>query len=204
METAQMTGCRVLTKSVAAYGRPDRAYFFSYGANMNPAQLLSRCSGKPVLKAVAQLTDHRLAFHGRSGTWDGGLEAFEPAPGCSLWGVIHELVFSDAYKLDAWQDARLDGSGSYFHCPVRVFDTHGGAHDVIIYRKDQLGPAVLPSREQLDFIAQGAEACGLPEEYVARLRRMESKDARYPVPRTPLFDRGLLATSTCDDCDSAA
>ncbi|WP_353116171.1 gamma-glutamylcyclotransferase family protein [Nitratidesulfovibrio sp.] len=188
------------TQAVMSYGRPDRAYLFAYGSNMNPAQLRARCSTLPRVVAVARLSDHRLSFHGHTRIWDGGLETVAAAQGEEVWGVVLELTFTDLGRLDAWQDARLDGAGSYFHYPATVTDAEGCLHHVLLYKKDVLGKAVPPSREYLDFIARGAEEGSLPAAYLARLRAMPCRPASYPAPRYPRFDRGLLADVSCDTC----
>ncbi len=188
------------TQAVMTYGRSDRAYLFAYGSNMNPAQLSARCSTLPRVVAVARLDGHRLSFHGHTRIWDGGLETVAPAPGEEVWGVVLELTFTDLGRLDAWQDARLDGAGSYFHYPATVTDAEGCTHHVLLYKKDVQGEAVPPSREYLDFITHGAEERGLPAAYIERLRSMDSRPASYPAPRYPRFNRGLLADVSCDTC----
>ncbi len=199
-QAGQADRMRQATQAVMSYGRPDRAYLFAYGSNMNPAQLRARCSTLPRVVAVARLSDHRLSFHGHTRIWDGGLETVAAAPGEKVWGVVLELTFTDLGRLDAWQDARLDGAGSYFHYPATVTDAEGGVHHVLLYKKDVQGTPVPPSREYLGFIAHGAEERGLPADYIARLRNMDSRPASYPAPRYPRFDRGLLANVSCDTC----
>jgi len=184
---------------IAFGGRPDRQYYFAYGANMNAAQMAERCS-RPVVFAVARLAGHRIGFYGRSEVWDGALETAVPAPGHDLWGVVYELTFMDLQRLDVWQDARLDGGGNYFHFPVRVEDQEGNGHTVLLYKKDVLGPARAPSSEYLELVIQVAAARGLPAEYVESLRRIASVPASYPVPDRGDTMRGLHVVTSCSEC----
>ena len=116
-----------------------------------------------------------------------------------LWGVLYFLSFRDRERLDVWQDARLDGSGTYFHYPVTVI---AGDQKVsaVMYRKDLPGDPRLPSTEYRDFIAQGAEFRQLPSDYCAALRRIAAVPAAYPVPRQKDFGRILDLTDGCGAC----
>jgi hypothetical protein len=177
----------------------EERYYFAYGSNMNERQLQSR-GVKPLAVAVAKLSDHRISFHGYSKTWDGAIETVIAEPGSEVWGVIYTLRFSDAERLDYWQDVRLDGTGAYFLFPAVVTDTKGTQHHVLLYKKDILESAEKPSREYLEFIAQGAFDRGLPAHYIEELRGMDSKKAAYEVPMPSKLDGPVLAGSSCSSC----
>jgi hypothetical protein len=169
---------------------------FAYGADMNPQQIAARCSWAKAV-AVARLPDHALAFHGHSETWDGGDEAMVPCLGQDLYGVVYRLSLSDADSLDAAQGVRLNGTGSYFHYPAEVIAVDGSSYGVVLHKKDVLGAVRCPSRDYLDHIVAGAEFHGLPSAYVNRLRRTETRPARYPVPLRPSEQFRILSTSSC-------
>jgi hypothetical protein len=173
--------------------------YFAYGSNMNELQIRTRCTN-PVVVGIARLADHRIAFFGHSRTWDGGMETVIAAPGEDIWGVLYQLSFLDWDRLDAWQDARLDGTGAYFHYPVHVTDTAGSDLVVLLYKKDLQGEAKMPSREYLNHIVQGALKHGLPSAYVDKLGRIEAVTATYKVPRASAFNRGLLVETPCSEC----
>jgi gamma-glutamylcyclotransferase len=199
-----MTIPMTMSESVNLDGRDvpwtqTERYYFAYGSNMNKEQLRSR-GVRPLSVAVAKLPDHRIAFHGYSKTWDGAVETVV-SPGQEIWGVIYTLTFSDADRLDTWQDVRLDGTGAYFLFPTRVTVTEGKTHPVLIYKKDILGEPQNPSREYLDFILQGALEHGLPSSYVDELRGIESKKAAYDVPSFGKFSSGLLGGTSCSGCE---
>ncbi|OIO02582.1 MAG: hypothetical protein AUJ49_05915 [Desulfovibrionaceae bacterium CG1_02_65_16] len=195
-----MSASADFSTGLAFDGRPDRHYVFAYGANMHPAQIAERCS-RPVVLGPARLPGHVLGFFGHSHVWDGGHATAVPVPGQDLWGVLYELSYMDAQRLDAWQDARLDGAGSYFHYPARVFCSDGGGHVALLYKKDVLGPPTTPSREYLARIIEGAAARGLPEAYVAVLRNMAAKPAGYAVPDRGGALRELNIVTSCAQCD---
>lgn len=180
-------------------GNPRRQYLFAYGSDMFGAQIRERCS-RPVPVGTACLADHGLGFFGHSDIWDGGVETVVPTPGRELWGVIYELTFMDAQRLDVWHDARLDGAGSFFHYPARVVDASGRPHTVLLYKKDILGPPTQPSRQYLDVIIQGAEENGLPAAYVRGLRSLQAKEATYAVPLRSDFQREIRVVTSCSDC----
>ncbi|GAB6037580.1 gamma-glutamylcyclotransferase [Fundidesulfovibrio butyratiphilus] len=171
---------------------------FVYGSDMHENQIRSICSN-PVVVGIARLANHRMAFHGYTPLWDGALETVVPCPGREVWGVIHALGPRDAQRLDAWHDARLDGSGPFFHWPAEVTDTNGVTHKVLLYKKDILGQATLPSREYLEFILEAARRRGLPRDHVAELAAMESRAASYPVPIRPRL-LSLDANDSCASC----
>lgn len=184
-------------------GQPDELYYFAYGANMNPEQIAARCSN-PRVHAVARLAGHRVGFYDYAKLWDGALETVIGDEGSDVWGVVYALSEGDKESLDSWQDARMDGAGPYFHYPAVVTDAAGKIYRVLFYVKDYLGEPTLPSREYLEFIIRGAEARGLPADYIAGLRKIESKPAGYPVPRKRKFTPGGEPASDCSACDSGA
>ena len=180
-------------------GDPRKHYIFAYGSDMSEGQIRERCS-RPVAVGVACLPGHTLGFYGHSEVWDGAVETALPAPGQDLWGVVYELSYTDAQRLDAWHDARLDGAGSSFHYPARVRDDTGRWRTVLLYKKDVLGERLPPSREYLDFLVRGAEARGLPPEYLQTLRGIPTQPASYAVPQHSPFQREITIVTSCAEC----
>jgi hypothetical protein len=190
----------ILGDRSAASAEPG-AYYFAYGSNMNLEQIRSRCS-RPEVVSAARLADFRLSFYGHSATWDGALETVEPAPGSHVWGVLYRLSHRDWENLDDSQDARMDGSGQYFHSPATVTDPEGREHQVRLYRKDAQGEPQNPSREYLEHIVRGATENGLPADYIEALRNRTAKNASYPVPKRLNFDPAKSGRDSCSDCSS--
>jgi gamma-glutamylcyclotransferase len=180
-------------------GIAGELHYFAYGSHMNNEQMLAR-GAKPKVVGAAKLPDHQLAFFDYSAVWDGAEETVVPAPGHDVWGVVYELSPSDRERLDDAQDARLDGSGAYFHSPAKVTDREGKVYTVLLYKKDKLGIPQKPSQEYLNFIVQGAEAHELPSAYVETLRTMESRKAEFVVPRQR---RSPASGGDCSQCGDA-
>lgn len=170
--------------------------YFAYGANMNIEQISTRCS-MPKILAVARLHDYEIAFHGYSERWDGGEETLRSKPGRDLYGVVYSLSPSSFDRLDAWQGVKLNGTGSYFHCPAEVTGLDGLSYSVLLYKKNELRAPSLPSREYLAHILAGAQAHGLPEDYLSHLRAIPSRQAGYPVPRQGYNDHLPLTGGSC-------
>jgi len=185
-----------LSELVFQDGISGELHYFVYGSNMNKEQVLAR-GVKPKVVGAAKLPDHQLAFFDYSVVWDGGEESVVPALGHDVWGVIYELSPYDRERLDDAQDARLDGSGAYFHSPAKVVDQEGKVLTVLLYKKDKQGIPQKPSREYLDFIVQGAVDHELPSAYVEALRGMESTKAKFAVPRARKTSGG--GCSECGD-----
>lgn len=171
--------------------------YFAYGANMNGGQIAARCRTKPKVVAVAKLPDYAIAFFGHSERWDGGEETAIVQPGETLWGVIYEVSLSSLDHLDAWQGAKLDGSGPYFHSPAEAVGADGTTYPVLLYRKDILGETRMPSTEYLEHIVCGAEEHGLPAEYVRKLRSIAAKKAGYAVPKPDDAEKVLRSMVSC-------
>jgi len=175
-----------------------RHYYFSYGSNMNLAQMKKRCLSPKVI-GIARLPGYKLGFHGYSGIWDGGQETVVTDSESEVWGVLYELKFFDCEQLDVYQDVRFDGTGPYFHYPVDVIVEGQGTFDARIYKKNILQEAMLPSAEYLNFIVEGANQQGLPPEYITLLQNMKTKPSSYAVP---LVQKSKLSymNANCGDC----
>lgn len=178
---------------------PGELYYFAYGANMNASQMHARCSAPKVI-AIARLAGCRVGFFGHSKIWDGARETVVSEPGHDVWGVVYEIGNPELERLDAWQDVRMDGTGSYFHYPARVRGLDGLTYTVLFYKKDILGEPKKPSKPYLDFIIAGAEEKRLPAEYIRELRAVEAGPASYPVPRQRAFNPESYMAWDCSAC----
>lgn len=190
-----------LHNDFAFTGSSNRQYLFAYATNMHPEQMAERCS-RPNCLGPAWLADHELGFFGHTDAWDGGMATAVFAPGKILWGVVYELSYGDAQRLDVWADARLDGAGTYFHYPARVTDLSGASLSLLLYKKEIMGEPVPPSREMLGFIAEAARLRGLPESYAAGIEALPSRAADYAVPMRGGLLKELRVVESCRDCNA--
>ncbi len=179
---------------------PEELYFFAYGANMNQQQIRERCRHARVV-TKARLPCYRIGFFGNSRIWDGAQASVVRESGQEVWGVVYELSTTDLERLDAWQDVRMDGTGPYFHYPVKVTGTDGRIYLSLLYEKSILGEPQKPSAPYLDFIVAGAEAHQLPAAYIQALKSMPAKRASYQVPRPRLYNPESLLAWDCSSCE---
>lgn len=113
-----------------------------------------KCSKSQVL-TIARLADHKIGFYEHSVVWDRAVETVVPEPHSDVWGVLYQLESYEWDQLDNEQDARMDGTGEYFHYLVEVFDEKNQGQQAILYKKARLGASKLPSTEYLELIKQG-------------------------------------------------
>lgn len=173
--------------------------YFAYGPDMNPEQISSRCD-EPKVFMVAHLPEYSLKFFGHFDRWDGGLESVVESPGDKVYGVLYKVNYSDADYLDACQGARLDGTGPYFQFPVEVIGADGNTYSVFTYKKSVLGEKTQPSSGYLDYIVAGAQANGLPENYIQWLKTIDHKKTTEPLPRKSDISKILVGGHACN-CD---
>ncbi len=173
-------------------------YYFAYGSNLNWAQMMQRCSS-PQKLGVACLQGYKVEFYGYSAAWDGAQETVVPELQSEVWGVLYQLQVFDWESLDVYEDARLNGTGAYFHYPVQVVNLKQERINAIIYKKNILNEATLPSTEYLNFIVQSGREQGLPIEYLTLLQNRETRPASYAVPLLQ-NSRSNWVSKTCIDC----
>ncbi len=172
--------------------------YFAYGFNLNVKQMNEKCT-KPRVLGIARLAGHKIGFYEYSVIWDGAVETVVPDEQSEVWGVLYQLEVYAWDQLDNCEDARLDGTGEYFHYPVEVLDEQNNLREASIYKKARLGPPKEPSTEYLEIIIQGAKEQGLPQDYIASLENIASKPASYPVPKQRKQNNQSPAVG-CDGC----
>ncbi len=134
-------------------------FYFAYGSNMSPRQMLQRCPGaRPA--GSAQLQNWRFHVNTR------GSASILPHDG----GVVHGVVWRctpghfhilDKYEGVAWRN--------YRRRHVRVDLACGGAATAMTY----VGTRIYPGRARVRYMATavlpGARAFGLPVSYIEEL-----------------------------------
>src|SRR4051812_35354786 len=90
------------------------ALYAAYGSNMDPAQMLRRCSSSPHT-GTGWIPGWRLTFGAEEYGWDGALATLAPseddAPG--VFVALYDLTEADERSLDAWEGA---DHGLYASC----------------------------------------------------------------------------------------
>ena len=144
---------------------PREITYFAYGSNMAEHVMTDRCPGHTFI-GIAELPGHRFAFSRRSIRTGTGVADVVADPATSVWGVLYEV--EDLATLDA-----KEGAGwAYDRSDVSVV-VGGAPCDAITYRVMRPEPAeVPPSEEYLAGILSAGAERGLPEAYLAEIRRI--------------------------------
>lgn len=146
----------------------SRILYFAYGVNLEPRRFRRRCPGALVV-GRARLPNHQLAFTRYSRAERGGVADIVPEPGAEVWGVLYEIDEGCLDALDEYEGAPR----AYRRETVRVIDEGGAEREAVAYVANRTGE-FLPSRQYLEIIARGAQAQGLPEEYVRALEQVRT------------------------------
>lgn len=139
--------------------------YFAYGSNMDPDQMRERAPGARAL-GPARLPGHRLFFTHDSAGWAGGVASISPDASSDVWGVLWRIDDRDLAALDEYEGY----PAAYTRTTVTV-EIAGGRRDALVYvAMPTVGKR--PSEVYLECIVRGAEAHGLPGEYVESLRKI--------------------------------
>jgi len=141
--------------------------YFSYGSNMDSAQMRRRCPGAQFV-GKASLRDHHLVFPLPDESWGGGVASIAPRPDARVEGVLYRLTPEDFDALDDFEDV---DRGDYARRLVSVQDANGATSRAWTYvNPREPGLFIPPSRAYLDAMIRGAVAHGLSSNYIAELR----------------------------------
>jgi hypothetical protein len=144
-----------------------RAFYFAYGSNMSPARLGARL-GPVTVAGIAELPDHRLAFHKAGSDGSGKCDVPTCEHSCVL-GVLYAVAVDDFAVLD-----RIEGVGAGYEreaVDLRVDDEVLVAHT---YRATRIDPDLRPFDWYRHHVLAGALAAGLPQDYVAAIRAVDA------------------------------
>ena len=148
--------------------QPDFLYF-AFGSNLDHTRMRRHYPSARFLTA-ARLPDHRLAFTLESrNTWHGGVADVLPSAGDDVWGALWLMRAEDGHALDEYEGVFRDPP-AYEHYQVTVMTSAGervSCRSYHVASPDLAGFA--PSPQFKETLLRGARACGLPEDYIARL-----------------------------------
>jgi gamma-glutamylcyclotransferase (GGCT)/AIG2-like uncharacterized protein YtfP len=144
----------------------NTVWYFAYASNMSRTQVEQR-AGAPGEEKVARLDNYELNFDKvtRGGTGSANLV---PAEGRTVWGVLYRLSETQLRTLD-----RFEGVPEHYRrSEVNVIDAEGSKVGAQVYLARKVRKGLKPDRHYLARIVQGAEAHGLPAEYIAQLKKI--------------------------------
>jgi hypothetical protein len=138
--------------------------YFAYGSNMLTARLRFRVPSCEFV-SIARLPKHQLRFHKKSR--DGSSKCDASYTGAELdvvWGVVFDIAASEKSKLD-----KAEGLGGGYNAhSVLVMTPTGKSLEAATYLADATAIVndLAPYTWYKEFVQQGAEEHGLPEDYV--------------------------------------
>ena len=143
--------------------------YFAYASNMEPRRFRRLCPRGTVV-GPARLPGHRLSFSRYSRQRRGGSTDIVPDPDSEVWGVLYEVSDADLETLDRSENV----PAAYRRETVVDEDAEGRERQAATYVANRTGD-FLPHRDYLRLIVEGAEARGLPPNYVAALRQIHTQ-----------------------------
>jgi len=143
-------------------------HYFAYGSNMRRSQIQERCPGANLV-GPARLRGHALDFTRWSDRWGGGVADVIAAADGETWGGLYVVTQRDLDELD-----KLEGHPRHYQRQRLLVEPAAGEPvDAWVYVVVAKAPRVLPTRAYWQAIVEGALDCGLPGDYVAKLRALE-------------------------------
>jgi gamma-glutamylcyclotransferase len=140
--------------------------YFAYASNMNQAQMQRWCPASRFLKAVI-LEGYRFVYDGFSITWDGAVGNIVKSETERVWGALYEITERDRLTLDAFEGHPR----SYERAEVEVKGRNGIAYRAMAYLRT--GRALgKPHPDYERIVIDGAQECGVPEEYIDKALRV--------------------------------
>jgi gamma-glutamylcyclotransferase (GGCT)/AIG2-like uncharacterized protein YtfP len=146
-----------------------RHLYFAYASNMEPRRFRRLCPGGTAV-GPARLPGHRLAFSRYSRQRRGGSADVVPDPASDVWGALYEVDDGDLAAMD-----RSEGvPAAYRREDVTVVDEQGRERPAVTYVANRTGEFA-PHPNYLRVIIQGAEARGLPDDYIQSLKAIRTQ-----------------------------
>lgn len=146
--------------------------YFAYGSNMSGERLRQRTPSACAI-GIARLPGHGLRWHklGRDGTGKCDIAPCGMGEKEVVWGVLYDIAVAERALLD-----RIEGLGvGYSEARVRVA-TAAGCVLALTYqaKPDKIDPTLRPLPDYKAFVLRGAVEHGLPADYIAALRQVET------------------------------
>lgn len=148
--------------------------YFSFGSNMDLAQMGSRCPGAKVLD-VGVLYAHRLVFRGPSRKRGGGVASVDAAVGGLVRGLLWRVSDRDLAALD-----RFEGAPEwYVRAAVAVSAAAGGVIPAVTYRLPSGVAALMePTPAYLDQVTRARARLDFPTAELQAALAMLDRSAR--------------------------
>jgi hypothetical protein len=153
----------------------ERVWYFAYGSNMQPATFAGRRGIAPTRALAARARDWSLALDKTPllpiGESFANLRA---EPGAETYGVAYEITHDDLAHVDLTEGVLI---GNYTRIAISVeaiadpaVQKTAGPIQAYTLVSDRRSPDLIPSEYYMALLIEGAEAHGLPAEWIAMLR----------------------------------
>jgi hypothetical protein len=171
----------------------DLVWYFAYGSNMQPATFGGRRGIVPRGAVAARLRGWQLVFDKPPILPVGGAMANVVAlEGAEVLGVAYHVTTDDLARIDLTEGVLI---GNYHRVAVSVAPLGGGPElEAFTLTSERRDPSLCASSRYMALLIEGAQAHGLPVEYVDWLRQCPAVEetAEATAARASL-DRALGA-----------
>lgn len=134
-------------------------YYFAYGSNMNHKQMEKRCPNSKFIE-TADIQKYRLVFDGYSNFWKCSIANIVPSGASMMYGGLFEIDDMDLKILDGYE-----GYPNYYDRElVEAIGSNNEVYESWVYIKDEEKKGK-PSIKYIKTVLDGAEDCGLPQDY---------------------------------------
>ena len=149
-------------------------FYFTYGSNLVWTQMCNRCPSARFLCA-AKLTDHRLAFTGKSIARNCGVADVIDGLGSDVWGVVYQIDEADLGPLDHSEGYSPGRRRNAYKREKRRVLADGDSKSpltVWIYFAYTLRNPPLPSEAYKKLIVDGPDSGTFPRNTFAGLKEL--------------------------------
>ena len=151
--------------------------YFAYGSNLLLSQIRERTGNKnlkPIF--IAYIENAKLIFPRPSKNQKDGVASFEHSNNSKVWGAVFELNDEEIKRLNEYEGYEPGGKdNAYEQKEIEVVKLDGSKVKVVTYIANKLGN-FKPSKQYMEKIIKGAKECGLPEEYIEELKKIEMNE----------------------------
>jgi cation transport regulator ChaC len=154
----------------------DLVWYFAYGSNMQAATFEGRRGIVAHRAVAARLDGWRLVLDKPPILPAGNAMAnIVETAGAHVLGVAYAVTADDLAHVDLTEGVLI---GNYRRVSVRVAALDGSrlVLDAFTLTSERRDPSLMPSRRYLALLVEGAEAHGLPADYVDWLRSCPAVD----------------------------
>lgn len=143
-------------------------YYFAYGSNMSEDQMSHRI---PAAKKIcsANIKDYQLVFDVPATYREGSVANIRSKPNSILWGVIWQIPAKYMSELD-----RIEDLTTYDRKLVEITVKIEESIQCYIYKGKNPVEGLLPEKDYLEIILQGAKQANLPEDYIKKLSQQKT------------------------------